>query len=202
MRTGIGKAPKCDGGFTLIELTVAMGVGSIVGVILLYSLVQGVWLYRSNESEMWARNNGSSLIRVIRDDIQTAQDEHIYSDVSQVGGTQTNNGSCAVIDLPAGGGSVTYYIWPTAKPAAGTGDGTRQIYYHSDGATAPNPATDKLMASEVLDFEFRRNANGTVRVGFILGVIGYHPGRPDLRLPGSVESNRVRFTTSAIPRNT
>jgi hypothetical protein len=177
-----------------VEVAVALGVGSIVGAILLYALVQGVWLFRANESEMWARNEGSSVIRVIRDDIQAAQDVRIYSDYTNVGGTESQNGSCAVIDLPDGS-SVSYYRSPVTPLVSGSGV-TDQIYYHADGSTAPDPATDKLLSSGVLNFEFRRNPNGTVRVAFILGIFGY-----PRHLLGTVESDRLRFTTSAIPRN-
>lgn len=183
---------KVPAGFTLAELSVALGVGTIISLVLLYALVEGVWLFRSNESEMWARENGSSIIRLIRDDIQTAQSERIYSNYTQTGGVETNNGSCAVIVLPDARGAVTYY----RAPAISSAGATSQIYYHADGNTAPNPAIDKLLASNVIDFEFRRNPNGTVRVAFVLGAIGY-----PRRLLGSVESDRVRFSTSAIPRN-
>lgn len=191
MNAGSGRKSRPAAGFTLAEISISLGVASIIGVILLYSLVQGVWLFRSNESEMWARDSGSSVIRTIRDDIQTSASQRIYPDYTQVAGVQTSNGSCAVIVLPDARGSVTYYRAPAA--AGGT---TGKIYYHSNGATAPNPATDKLLASNAMDFEFRRNPNGTVRVGFVLAALGY-----PRRLLGSVESDRVRFTTSAIPRN-
>ncbi len=191
MTTRAGTQGKRSEGFTLAELSVALGVGSIVGLILLYGLVQGVWLFRSNETEMWARDNGSSVIRAVRDDLRLAQSEQIYANYKQVGGTEVGNGSCAVIFLPDAG-PVTFYRWPFDK----VGEPIGQIYYHANGATAPNPATDKLLASNVMDFEFRRNPNGTVRVGFVLGALGY-----PRRVLGQVESDRVRFSTSVLPRN-
>ena len=200
MSIGTRTRSKLAEGFTLVELSVALGVGSIVGAILLYALVQGVWVFRANESEMWARSKGSSVIRVIRNDIESAKDVRIYTDYTTVGGTETQNGSCAVVDLPTDDDppsvtSVTYYRSSVDPPANGSGV-TDQIYYHADGSTAPDPATDKLLTSSVLDFEFRRNPNGTVRVGFILGILGY-----PRHLLGTVESDRLRFSTSAIPRN-
>lgn len=191
MRTA-GKRNEGSRGFTLVELSVATGVGTIVMLILMYALSQGVWIFRSSESEMWARDNGSSVIRAIRDDLQSAQDEKIYADYTQVNGTETSNGSCAVINLPAGPTTTAYYWY---APVAASGQTLGKIYAHT-GATALDPATDRLLANNVTNFEFRRNPNGTVRVGFILGVIGY-----PRRLFGSVEADRLRFTTSAIPRN-
>ncbi|MGI8891444.1 MAG: PilW family protein [Chthoniobacterales bacterium] len=182
---------KFSSGYTLVELSVALGVGSIVGLILLGALVQGTWLFRSNESEMWARDSGSKTIRTIRDDIRMAQSERIYADYTKVGGTETNNGSCAIIVLPDARGAVTYYRWPATGSGANSG-----LYYHANGATTPNPTTDTLLVNNVMDFEFRRNPNGTVRIGFVLGSLGY-----PRRLLGGVESDRVRFSTSAIPRN-
>lgn len=182
------------GGFTIAELSVAGGVALIVGLILFFAFSQGVWLFRSNESEMWGRENGSAVIRAIQDDLQSAQTEKIYADYTQTAGTDGSNGSCAVINLPEGPTTITYYWWsPTGFGGAGTILG--KIFSHT-GATAPNPATDKVLATNVTNFEFRRNPNGTVRVGFVLGILGY-----PRRLLGSVESDRLRFTTSAIPRN-
>lgn len=191
MKPGAGKRAGLSGGFTLVELSVALGVGSIVGLILLAGLVQGVWLFRSNESEMWARDNGSSAIRAIRDDLRAAQSEQIYANYKQVSGAEVGNGSCAVIVRPDTG-PATYYRWPFDK----VGEPIGQIYYHANGGTAPNPATDKLLASNVMDFEFRRNPNGTVRIGFVMGALGY-----PRRVLGQIESDRVRFSTSVLPRN-
>jgi len=181
-------------GHTLVELMVAGGVATIVGLILFFSLSQGVWLFRSNESEMWSRENGSSVIRAIQGNLQSAQTEKIYADYTKVSGTDITYGSCAVINLPEGPTTVTYYWWsPTGL--ASTGQTLGKIYAHT-GTTAPTPATDKVLATNVTNLEFRRNPNGTVRVGFVLGILGY-----PRRLLGSIEPDRLRFSTSAIPRN-
>lgn len=182
------------GGFTLLELSVAMGVSTIVGLIAFFALSQGVWLFRSNESEMWARENGSSVIRAIYDDLQSAQTEKIYPSYTQTNGAEIDHGSCAVLVVPGKVDPVTYYWWtPLVAPALGPVLGS--IYSHT-GSTPPAPATDKLLASNVTNFEFRRNPNGTVRVGFVLGILGY-----PRRLLGSIEPDLLRFSTSALPRN-
>lgn len=170
-----------------------MGVGSIVMVILCYALVQGVWIFRANESELWARSDGSAVIREIQDSLQSAQAEKIYADYTQVGGVDGNNGSCAVItrpDLPA---PISYYWW--LPPGWGASQNLGKISSHM-GSTAPDPTTDPVLAADVMSFEFRRNPNGTVRVGFVFGILGY-----PRRLYGSIEADRLRFTTSSIPRN-
>ncbi len=188
MRIGSKRAEA----FTLVELSVAGGVATIIGLILFFALSQGVWLFRGNESEMWARENGSSVIRAIQGNLQSAQTEKIYSDYTNTLGTDITNGSCAVITVPEGPTTVTYY-WSAGVSANGQTLGS--IYSHT-GTTAPIPATDKVLASNVSSFEFRRNPNGTVRVGFVIGILGY-----PRRLLGSIESDRLRFSTSAIPRN-
>lgn len=178
----------------MVEVSVAGGVAMIVGLILFFALSEGVWLFRANESEMWARDNGSAVIRDIQNDLQSAQTEQIYANYTQVNATEINYGSCAVVNLPAGPTTITYYWWqPLVAPSAGPVLG--RIYSHT-GSTAPNPATDRLLASNVTNFEFRRNLNGTVRVGFVLGILGY-----PRRLLGSIEPDLLRFSTSAIPRN-
>ena len=190
MKTGA----KATEGHTLVELSVAGGVAMIVGLILFFSLSQGVWLFRSNESEMWSRENGSSVIRAIQGSLQSAQTEKIYADYTKVSGTDITYGSCAVLTLPEGPTTITYYWWLSPiQPSAGPKLGN--IYSHT-GTTAPIPATDKLLASNVTNFEFRRNPNGTVRVGFVVGILGY-----PRRLLGSIETDLLRFSTSAIPRN-
>ncbi|MDQ3199908.1 MAG: hypothetical protein M3Q46_12125 [Verrucomicrobiota bacterium] len=182
------------GGFTLVEMSVAGGVALIIGLILFFALSEGVWLFRANESEMWARDNGSSVIRAIQDDLQSAQTAAIYPDYTQVNGTEINYGSCAVVNLPEGPTTITYYWWqPLVAPKVGPVLG--RIYSHT-GTTALNSATDILLASNVTSFEFRRNPNGTVRVGFAVGILGY-----PRRLLGSIEPDLLRFSTSAIPRN-
>ena len=189
MRIGAKRAE----GFSLVELSVAGGVATVIGLILFFALSQGVWIFRSNESEMWARENGSSVIRAIQGNLQLAQDEKIYADYTNVSGTDLTYGSCAVLTLPEGPTTVTYY-W-SSPGISSTGQNLGSIYSHT-GTTAPTPATDKVLASNVTNFEFRRNTNGTVRVGFVVGILGY-----PRRLLGSIESDRVRFSTSAIPRN-
>lgn len=181
-------------GHTLVELAVAGGVATVVGLILFFALSQGVWLFRSNESEMWARDNGSSVIRAVQGSLQSAQTEKIYADYTKVGGTDITYGSCAVINLPEGPTTVTYYWW-SSTGVLSTGQTLGKIYSHA-GTTAPTPATDKLLATNVTNLEFRRNPNGTVRVGFVLGILGY-----SRRVFGGIEPDRLRFSTSAIPRN-
>ena len=172
---------------------VAVGIGTIVGLILFFALSQGVWIFRANESEMWARENGSAVIRAMEDDLQSAQTAKIFPNYTQVAGTDFNYGNCAVISLPAGPTTVTYYWATSALQASGPALGN--IYSHN-GGTAPNPASDKLLARNVTKLEFRRNPNGTVRVGFVLGIIGY-----PRRLLGSIEPDLLRFSTSVLPRN-
>ena len=176
-----------------------MGVGSIVLVILMYALVQGVWIFHANESEMWTRDAGAAAVRAISAALQSAQSEKIYGNYTQVSGTDQSNGSCAVITtLPtdATAATVTYY-WKASGSPVGAGSATLgQIYFHPNGGTALDPTTDKVVASNVTQFEFRRNPNGTVRVGFILGIFGY-PRHPF----ASVEADLVRFSTSVLPRN-
>lgn len=182
--------------FTIVETMVAMAIGTIVTLILMYAFTQGIWVFRANETEMWARNDGSEVVRAIRGDLQTAQTVKIYPDYTQTGGTDGSNGSCAVLtipNLPNAAGTTTYY-W-RAPVSSGSGPSLGTIYSHS-GTSAPNPATDRVLASNITNFEFRRNPNGTVRVGFILAILGY-----PRRLFGGVEADLLRLSTSALPRN-
>ena len=57
-----------------------MGVGTIVTLILMYAFTQGIWIFRANESEMWARNDGSAAIRTIQNNLESAQTAKIYPD--------------------------------------------------------------------------------------------------------------------------
>jgi hypothetical protein len=173
-----------------------MGVGTIAPLVLMYAFTQGIWIFRAHETEMWARNDGSSAIREIGNELECAETARIYPDYTQIAGAEQNNGTCArltVPDLPNPARTVTYY-W-NAPIAVGNGTTLGNIYSHT-GTGTPDPATDNVLARNVTAFEFRRNPNGTVRVGFVLGILGY-----PRRLFGAIEADRLRFTTSAIPRN-
>ena len=177
--------------FTLVELLVAGAISTVVGLIVILALSNGVHIFRSNESEMWARENGSRTIRAMQDSVEKATGVHIYPNRAGIGGAETSYGSCVVLDLPDTGKSVAYYFEQTGPiPSVG------YIYYDPNTATAPTPALDKVLMRTAMDLEVRRNPSGAVRIGFKLGTLGY-----PRRLYGSVEADRVRFTTSAVPRN-
>jgi hypothetical protein len=86
---------------------------------------------------------------------------------------------------------VAYYL-----VGATSGTATGSIYYDSNAGTAPNPASDRLLHGNVGDLEFRRNPNGTTRVGMALGTLGY-----TRRKFGTVENDLVRYTVSVTRRN-
>ena len=177
------------GGFTLTELMIAGGAGSIIGLISLGALVEGTHLFKSNSTEMIARDQGSRAIRRMGADIQGALTTLIYSDYQGTSGAAAEFGSCIVLQKAAGG-SVAYYRYaPTTDPNSGG------IYY-SPNAGPPNPSTDRLLANSVRDLEFRRDINGSIRIGFDLGTYGY----PTF-VVGGKESDLVRFSTSSLQRN-
>lgn len=170
-------------------MATAISVG--VGLIALAGLVQGVHLFKCNESEIWAREKGSRIIRAIRDDMQKATAVRIYPSYTSITGAGGTYGSCIVLDLPDSAKSVAYY-----RSAADLNTNSGRIFYDSNTTSAPTPGTDKLLLSSVMDFEFRRNPNGSVRVGFQIATLGY-----PRRQYGSIEADRVRYSTSILPRN-
>jgi prepilin-type N-terminal cleavage/methylation domain-containing protein len=176
-------------GFTLLELMFSMGIGSIIALVTLGALVEGMHLFSSNSTEMVARDQGSRAIRQIATDIQSATLVNIYPDYTSTTGSSASYGTCAVVAMTTG--TVAYYRY-----ASTTGTNAGGIYYCSNAAVPPNPATDKLLVSSVQDFEFRADVYASIRVGFKIGIYGY----PSL-LVGSKEADLVRFTTSATPRN-
>ena len=179
------------GGFTLVEVVVATAISVAVGLIALGGLVQGVHLFKCNESEMWAREKGSRIIRSLRDDMQKATAIRIYANQSSISGAGINYGSCLVLDLPDSGRTVAYY-----RNALNANSNSGRIFYDSNTTSAPAPASDKLLLSGVMDMEFRKNPNGSIRVGFQVATLGY-----PRRLYGSIEADRIRYTTSILPRN-
>ncbi len=179
------------GGFTLAEVMVATAVSSVVSIMVLAAMVGGMHLFKSNSSEMLARDKGSRVIRRISTDMQQAIRVNIYPTYLGTGGAASEYGSCIVLQPPNGGQSVTYYSYASSSDPNSGG-----IYYDANAATAPNPGSDKLLLESVQGLEFRRDVTGTVRVGFAVGTYGY----PSLQT-GSKEPDRVRFSTSVLPRN-
>lgn len=177
--------------FTLVELVVAMGVGSVVALVTMLGLTQGTHLFKSNETEMWARENGSQTIRAIHDDIVKATSVKIYTNYQYIGGAEAEYGSCIVVVLPENGRSIAYYRSATpGDPTSG------RVCQDLDTSSATNPLTDKQLLRPVGDLEFRRNPNGTIRIGFDIWTLGY-----PRRTYGAIEADKVRYTTSALPRN-
>ena len=68
-----------------------MGVGTIATLVLMYAFTQGIWIFRANETEMWARNDGSSAIREIGNELECAETARIYPDYTQIAGAEQNN---------------------------------------------------------------------------------------------------------------
>jgi len=191
-RAVAGKSRGFDGGFTLVEVMFGCAIGSIIALVALGGLVEGMQLFRSNSSEMVARDKGSEAIRRISTDMQAAQQIQIYSNYSSISSGAGTYGSCGVVENTSGGYSAYYLYTPTSDPNSGG------LYYcaNSSAAGEPNPAKDILLVSNVQDFEFRSDVSGTVRAGFKIGVYGW----PTLSL-GSYEYDLVRFSTSNLPRN-
>ena len=189
----LGKSPSqriCSGGFTLVELMIAGAIGSIIGLIAMGGMVEGTHLFKSNSTEMIARDQGSRAIRRISADIQQALTTQIFPNYLAMVGAGGQYGSCVVLQKLSGVSAAYYRYAPTADPNSGG------IYYAANAAVAPNPLTDKLLVSAVRELEYRRDVNGSIRVGFDIGTFGY----PTL-VVGGKEADLVRFTTSSLPRN-
>ena len=86
--------------------------------------------------------------------------------------------------------------WPIIYSGASAGEATGGICYDSNTATFPAPASNRLLQDRVTDLEFRRNPNGSLRIGFAAGFIGY-----PRRQFGTAEADLVRFSTSVTRRN-
>lgn len=175
-------------GFTLVEVMVATAVASVVAAITLGIMSEGAALIRSAASNMLAHNTGSAAIRRITLGLQQANLARIYPAYQSA--TAGQFGSCLVVTAPDGT-SAAYYLAPNPQDAT-----TMALFYDSNAATAPNPATDKLLVTAVQDLEFRRDALGSVRAGFKIAVYGY-----PTKAAGSKEADVVRFTTSVLQRN-
>jgi len=178
-------------GFTLIEVIFATAISTMIALVCMLSLVEGMHLFRSNSTEMVARDTGSRAIRRISGDIQNCSQIAIYPNYLSVSGSVSGYGSCAVLTT---GSTATglYYLYPLNNSNINAGG----IYYSANPSAGPNPATDTLLVSYVQDFEFRTDVTGYIRTGFKIGIYGY----PTL-LTGSKEADLVRFTTSDVPRN-
>jgi len=177
-------------GFTLVEVMFGCAIGSLIALAALGSIVEGMQLFRSNSSEMIARDKGARAIRKISTDMQNASQIQVFPNYLSTTGSNTTYGSCAV--LQGTNGSVAYYLYASNSSDPNSGG----IYYCANAAVAPNPATDSLLVSDVQDFEFRSDISGSTRVGFKIGIYGF----PTLSL-GSDEADLVRYSTSNVPRN-
>lgn len=182
-------ARRATAGFTLVEVMVATAVSSLVALITLGVIGEGARLIRSTASTMLAHNTGSAAIRKAGLDLQQGNQVRLFPNYLSAAGAAGQFGSCAVVNLP-NGTTATYYLAP--NPA----DATNALFYHPGVATVPNPAADKALVTSVQDLEFRRDALGSVRIGFKVAVYGY----PTLALGGN-ENDLVRFSTSSLPRN-
>lgn len=189
-----GKGRGCprprSGGFTLIELMFALAIGSVIALVSLGGLVEGMHLFSSTSTEMIARDAGSRAIRQITTDMLNASQVSIYPNYLSLSGSSAAYGSCAVIQTPSS--NVAYYLYAASSTDPNSGG----IYYCPNATLGPNPATDTLLVSSVQDFEFRTDTYPSIRVGFKIGIYGY----PTF-LVGSKEPDLVRFTTSNVPRN-
>jgi hypothetical protein len=185
------------GGFTLVELSMAIVVSIGVSLFVMLGFIQGSRYMRANETEMWARERGSRVIRRIYTDLMRASAVHIFTDYTNVTGAETTYGSCAVLDIPATSTTAAYSVAYYLAGGSNT-DGSGSILYDNSVTipSPPNPNGDKLYENNVLDLEFRRIGTGPVRVGFEVGFIGY-----PRRVFGSIEQDRVRFSTSVTSRN-
>lgn len=181
---------RSDAAFTLVELAITLGIASVIALCSMQSLIQGMGMFKSTSTEMIARDAGSRAIRKMATAIQGALSTKIVANYLSTASADSQYGSCIVLQM-ASGTSVAFYRYaPAANPNSGG------IYFDANTATAPNPAADKLLVSSTQDLEFRRDANGTVRAGFKIGTFGY----PSKAI-GTKEADRVRYTTSVLPRN-
>lgn len=98
-------------------------------------------------------------------------------------------GSCLLVQRSSSN-SVAYYRYATTSDPNSGG-----IYLAANAAFA-NPLTDKLLVGAVQDLEFRRDVNGTIRVGFDVGTFS-----SSNLITGGKETDLVRFSTSSLPRN-
>lgn len=177
-------------GFTLMELSVATAIGGIISLISIGALVEGTHLFKTNSTEMIARDQGSRAIRRMSADIQRTLSAQIFANYLGMLGAGGQYGSCLVLQ-ESSGPSVAYYRYAaTSDPNSGA------IYYVANAAVAPNPLTDKRLVSGVQDLEFRRDVNGSIRIGFTIGTFA-----SSTLLTGAKEADLVRFSTSTVPRN-
>ncbi len=178
------------GGFTLMELMISGAIGSVIGLVALGAMAEGTHLFKTNSTEMIGRDEGSRAIRRITADIQGGLATQIFPDYLGTAGAETQVGSCVVVQRPAGG-SVAYYRY-----APNTDLNSGGIYATLNASALPNPLTDKIIVRSARELEFRRDVNGAIRVGFDIGTAGY-----PTRVTGGKEADRVRFSTSSLPRN-
>lgn len=176
--------------FTLAELTVAMGVGTVIALGSMASMVEGIGMFKCTSTEMIARDAGSKVVRRLSTAIQGALTSKIVSNYLSTASAGGQYGSCIVLQNASGVSSAYYRYAPNTDPNSGG------VYFHANMATTPNPAADKLLASSAQDLEFRRDATGTIRVGFKIGTFGYPS-----KVIGGKEADMVRYTTSILPRN-
>lgn len=177
-------------GFTLMEASVAGAIGSVIGLISIGAMVEGTHLFKTNSTEMIARDQGSRAVRRISSEIQQAVTSQIFSTYLGTSGASAEFGSCLVLQNRSGTLVAYYRYAPTADPNSGG------IYYAANAAVAPKPATDKLLVGSVRDLEFRRDVNGSIRIGFNVGTFASAG-----LVTGGKEADVVRFSTSALPRN-
>ncbi len=177
-------------GFTLMEASVAGAIGSIIGLISIGAIAEGTHLFKTNSTEMIARDQGSRAVRRISSEIQQSLTSQIFSNYLGMSGAGGEFGSCLVLQKPSGTLVAYYRYAPTSDPNSGG------IYYAANAATTPNPLTDKLLVSSVRDLEFRRDVNGSIRVGFNVGTFA-----SATLVTGGKEADLVRFSTSTLPRN-
>jgi len=185
-----GQARASGGGYTLVEMMFACAIGSIIALVTLTGMIEGSQLFRSNSSELVARDQGSRAIRQITTDLQGASQVLIYPTYLSTSGTAVSYGSCAVLHTTSG--TVAYYLYASSASNPNSGG----LYYCPAAGSPPNPATDTLLVPYVQDFEFRSDVSGSIRTGFKIGIYGF----PTLA-QGSQEPDLVRYSTSALPRN-
>ena len=189
-RTGGNFRSRSAAAFTLAELSITMGIASVIALGSTASMVEGMSLFKCTSTEMIARDAGSRVIRRMTTAIQSAVTTKIVPNYLSTGSAGGLYGSCVVLQTASGTSAAFYRYAPNSDPNSGG------IYYDANIATAPNPATDKLLASSAQDLEFRRDATGTIRAGFKIGTFGYPS-----KAVGAKEADRVRYTTSILPRN-